>query len=527
MFALTLHFRYSYTPGSVKSYLPSFPSSSTTSKSSTLVPSTDPAAAADTATFWPHFYSALLAATPRCSLPHEHIEASISGFFPQSGAKYFQDLISLDEADTAELTTTHAWFVDQISSPSFPKPHFVPGSAGVVTSAGGEFLPEALVSIRMLRRTGSTLPVDVFLASREEVEGDICDTVMPALGARCLVLSELLDRELGGLPRRHNITRYQLKAFALLLSDLDNMVWMDADQIPVMDPRELLTSEPLRSRGLVTWPDYWFPTSSPLFYRVAGVPDDKVPPPGLRAASETGQLLISKSVHLRTLELVTYYNFHGPSHYYKLLSQGAVGEGDKETFLAAATALGAPFWAVQTPIKTIGYFDDGGEGPWHATGMLQAHPGLDFTRFGRGDHAQNEDDPAIPGAFLHSEQHKPNAGRYSRLWQTSVRQRMWQPLDEMVARFGYDIERAVWEEIVWTACGPELHGHVFRDWVDNAEFVDEGDVCAQARGVFEVMFGSAAPDGSGATGAADVEVGSAEPASTDAATGTGSSDGGS
>lgn len=445
-----------------------------------LTPSTlPPSPPTNISSFWPQFYGALLAATPRCALPHHHIEAFISLFQPYNGPGNRQSLIELDEADVTELATAHKWFVSEIQSPTFPLPPFKPGTAGVVTSAGGEFLPEALVAIKMLRRTGSQLPVDVFIADEDEVEPNICETVLKDLGATCHVLSRILDAE--GLPRRQNVTRYQLKAFALLFSEYDNLVWIDADQFPVVDPLTLFEAEPFKSKGLVTWPDYWYSTTSPLFYQIAGIPEDKIPSPGLRASSETGQLLISKSIHWRTLELVAYYNFHGPTHYYKLLSQGAVGEGDKETFLAAAHALGAPFYAVGTPIDTIGFHNNGLFKP---TGMLQASPIDDLRRSRPGGGG----DEKVRPAFLHSEQHKPNAGRFSRLWQREIKQRMWEDEERMVEIFGSDMEKAMWEDIVWTACGEELKGYQFRDWVNNPDWVDEGDICAQARAVYDELF---------------------------------------
>lgn len=451
--------------------------------------------------FWPQFYTALIAATPRCALPHKHIEAWITGF-QQGNDVPSQDLIQLAPEDEAELKAAHAWFVDAISSTSFPKLPFTAGTSGVVTSAGGEFLPEALVSIRMLRRTGSTLPVDVFLATPEEDEGELCTTVFPALNATCRILSTMLSDVQGGLPHRHNITRYQLKAFALMLSDFDNVLWVDADQIPLVDPRTILEAEPLKSQGMVVWPDYWYQTTSPLFYRVAGV--DEVPHTGERAASETGQFMLAKSKHWKTLLLATYYNFHGPSHYYKLLSQGAVGEGDKETFAAAAVALDEQFYAVKTGIDTIGFNDASGNRK--DTGMLQAHPGYDYAKHGggKGSGWEIESKSKVPPAFLHDEQHKPNAGRFSKLWRERIKQRMWQPADNMLQRFGFDIEEAVWSEIVWTACGQALGGHVFKDWIDNNEVDQSSSVCSQAQDVYETMFGKAWKDNDGAVNVLDV-----------------------
>jgi alpha 1,2-mannosyltransferase len=498
---VTGYFDTSLGTAKVASYLPSLPSFSghgtpQTAKNEESILESLPTSHA----FWPQYYTALIAATPRCALPHEHIEAWISGFH-EGHDPTFQDLIKLAPEDEAELKSAHTWFVNTISSTSFPELPFTPGTSGVVTSAGGEFLPEALVSIRMLRHTGSTLPVDVFLATPEEDEGELCTTVFPALNATCRILSTMLSDAQGGLPHRHNITRYQLKAFALMLSDFDNILWIDADQIPLVDPRTLLEAEPLKSQGMVIWPDYWYMTTSPLFYRIAGVTN--IPHTGERPASETGQFMISKTKHWKTLLLATYYNFHGPSHYYKLLSQGAVGEGDKETFAAAAVAFDEQFYAIMTGIDTIGYYD--GEDRKN-TGMLQAHPGYDYAKHGGGSGSGWALGPnsKVPPAFLHDEQHKPNAGRFSKLWREDIKQRMWQPMETMIEVFGFDVEEAVWSAIVWTACGKALGGHVFNDWIGNDQVDQSTSVCSQAGEVYETMFGQAWKDDETAIDVLDV-----------------------
>lgn len=317
---------------------------------------------------------------------------------------YRPDLIHMSEEDIREMREAHAWFAEQLQKKdsSVPQLSYVPGTAGVVTSAGGEFLPEVVVCIKMLRRTGSTLAVEVWMESREEYEPYVCETVLPALNAKCLLLDEILFEDLAaGEEMRRNVTRYQIKAFALLASSFENVIWLDADQIPLVKPEDLFKAEPFPSNGLVVWPDYWCNTASPVFYAIADIP---TPAPSERASSESGQILISKSKHAATLQLVAYYNFYCPSHYYRLLSQGTVGEGDKETFLAAAQALNAPFYAVAKPIETVGWHDKSGQ--FQGTGIVQTDPRDDYRIRVLENGAEK---PAR--AFIHDGRHKPNAGR--------------------------------------------------------------------------------------------------------------------
>lgn len=441
-----------------------------------------------TSNFWPQFYAALIAATPRVSLPHDSQSAQINRFVANSDADFRPDLIHLDDADVDELASAHSWFVEQITSQDFAKPHFVPGSQGIVTTAGGHYLPEVIVAIRMLRRTGSTLPVDVFFSTPDEAEPELCDKVLASLGARCHTISELIDLKGGNLPQRQTISKYQLKVFALLLSDFDDILWIDTDEISVQDPVKFMDAEPFNSTGLVVWPDYWTNTASPLFYRIANIIGDRVPTPAVRASSETGQLLISKSRQnqLQTLQLAAYYNFHGPTHYYKLLSQGAMGEGDKETFLAAALALGAPFWAVQTDVQTVGAHN-AIMGEWHGAGIVQADPRDDYAKYANNTHPSDAN--KVAPAFIHTTVDKPNAGRYARHWRNNVRGRIMQRLDEIVDKFGYDIEHARWDEMKWTACSPDMNGYIFKDWINNPEYVDESpSVCKQVEDIMAELF---------------------------------------
>ena len=60
------------------------------------------------------------------------------------------------------------------------------------------------------------------------------------------------------------------------------------------------------------------------------------------ASSETGQLLINKN-SFQTLILAMYYNYYGPDYYYPF---SVKGEGDKETFIAAAHKLDLPYYQV-------------------------------------------------------------------------------------------------------------------------------------------------------------------------------------
>ncbi|KAG9700421.1 nucleotide-diphospho-sugar transferase, partial [Aureobasidium melanogenum] len=196
----------------------------------------------------------------------------------------------------------------------------------------------------MLRRSGSDLPVQVFVADESEYEDKLCQDYLPKLGAECLILSDFIQG--------FEVTHYQLKSLAMLLSSFEHVLYLDSDSIPLLRPEtELFAAEPYTSTGLVIWPDFWISTESPSFYDVAEI--GTMPPNLPKSSSEAGQLLINKRKHLKTLLLANYYNIYGPDFYYPLLSQGALGQGDKETFMAAAMVLNSSYYRVKTGVESV------------------------------------------------------------------------------------------------------------------------------------------------------------------------------
>ena len=300
----------------------------------------------------------------------------------------------------------------------------------------------------------------------------ICTTVLPALNARCVGLASVFES--APLPRE--IARFQIKAFALLFSTFEKVLWLDADNFPVSPPEHLFDSHVFKMHGLVTWPDYWWSTVNPKFYTIAAV--EQMPPIEARAAAEAGQVLLDKARHSSTLELLTYYNYHGPSHYYQLLSQGAPGEGDKDTFLAAAMALDLPFYQVGQSVATLGY--DHVDDPSEHTGVaeLQHHPQDDYDKRVRNlTLATPESKPRQ--MFVHQHWIKADAARMSRQYLTDVRSRMLGPLEKVEALFGFDLEKAMWDEVLVTACDLE---HDFEAWRLKS------GVCDDSKRVYAALF---------------------------------------
>jgi alpha 1,2-mannosyltransferase len=265
-------------------------------------------------------------------------------------------------------------------------PNFYSGD-GYVVVGGGIYSWYALLGIETLRKVGSIKPVEVFLPEKKDYEYDFCEKILPKLNARCIEMYRIFSPQ---SLKNFDIQGYQYKAFALLGSSFENAFLLDSDCFPVTNPDILFESKLYKDYKMITWPDLWRRTTSPLFYEISDTKVGMTPVRHLndffvnpkfldykqgddvttavtyhdRAgtipdwATESGEMLINKKKHFKTLILSLYYNHDGPYGYYPLLSQGGAGEGDKETFVAAANFYGFKYYQVnKKPERFFGWFN--------------------------------------------------------------------------------------------------------------------------------------------------------------------------
>ncbi|GME81402.1 unnamed protein product [Ambrosiozyma monospora] len=280
------------------------------------------------------------------------------------------------------LTEKHAEMVSQIPS-TMPFP-FYHGS-GYVFVGGGIFTWYVLLNIQMLRQIGAKLPIEVIIPSKSEYEVEPCEQILPKYNAKCVLMPDVFGED---AMSKLKVAGFQYKALALLASSFDNTFLIDADSFASFNPEELIDSQMFKDFGMITWPDYWRRTTSPRYYDIAGIQvgdvevrhlNDKYTPNRLASSktlhgttekidvfkdinfhdragtipdwsTESGEFLIRKSTHFDVLLLALYYNLDGPQGYYPLLSQCGPGEGDKETFVAAATCLKKNYYQVARPL---------------------------------------------------------------------------------------------------------------------------------------------------------------------------------
>lgn len=154
--------------------------------------------------------------------------------------------IEMSTEDIKAMRSTHDRY-RQCSSKLSLDSAYLAGERGIVTTAGGKYIPVFLVSLRLLRKTGSTLPVEVFLANEEEYEPHFCETILPSLNARCRILSRDL-----GVAANFTLESYQYKIFSILLSSFEDVLFLDADNLALNDPTPYFDSAMYQGFGMVS-----------------------------------------------------------------------------------------------------------------------------------------------------------------------------------------------------------------------------------------------------------------------------------
>lgn len=456
-------------------------------------------------TFWRSLYSDLTTHAPICDPLIHPEDTHLEIFYNATREQPRPDKVTMTGHQLHALRASHESFVEKIKTKASQNPPYhlpyIKRTRGIVTTAGGSYLPVAMVSIRMLRKTGSQVPIEVFLAEQEEWDPQICGVIFPALlNARCVVLQDIFDA--AGPDNSVKIEKYQYKIMSILFSSFEEVLFMDSDSFPAYDPEQLFLRDPFLSTGLVLWPDFWFPSESSFFFEISGITEPLL---HVRPSTESGEILYSKPKHELSLLLATYYNHYGPDFYYPLQSQGAPGEGDKETFYWAAIALHEPVYSVSTIVRALGYTTTKGE--WRGSAMVQHDPVIDLAMRDPRRNSDNgdADKQAVPGkadTYLPHPRMRPRPyfvhANFPKFDPATIFQneamgatgptrdadgtlrRVWQPTEAAaIEEFGFDLERRLWSEIRNIAC--EYEGE-FLAWAGIR------DICRNATMYWESLF---------------------------------------
>ncbi|KAL8810546.1 MAG: hypothetical protein Q9200_002492 [Gallowayella weberi] len=242
-----------------------------------------------------------------------------------------------------------------------PYPGELFSGQGIVVLGGGRYTGFATTGLGMLREVGSKLPVELWVKDEKEENKEWCKELANE-GIACRRLSDYMDTAM----LEHG---YQLKISTIFFSSFEQVLFLDADNVPVKSPDGIFKSRSFTDTGVIMWPDYWKHSGAPLLPYIIGLSDGSSEMLREDQTVESGQLMWDKKRHWKALCLAAYYNYYGPQHYYTMISQGWAGWGDKDTFLLALRSLRQKFYMVPHALKTLFV-----NGTSQGVGMLQADP---------------------------------------------------------------------------------------------------------------------------------------------------------
>lgn len=471
--------------------------------------------------FYANIMSVIRAAQPACekldNYPNGPIQADLIEIATGSkgrvfSQKHLSEALKLDKTQKDLMIASHKYALDNLPD-SAPDGLYL--GTGIAYVGGGRFNWMVLLSLRKLRATGCQLPVEIFIPKLEQYELELCSAVFPLLNARCVHIPTALYEDQKAATFKFG--GYQYKCLAMMLSSFENVLLLDSDNIPVRRPESIFKNEPFISKGLIVWPDYWHRTTSPDYYDIAGIEVSKTkvlpkyhekpgesiemeqPGEGFdwlnypyheRAgampdpSSESGQLVISKKTHMKALLLALYYNLYGPDYYYPLFTQGTHGEGDKETFLAAAVVTNKPYYQIQRFVGALGNLRDG---KFNGNGMGQHDPVQDYKWTTERRKLRQQ----LKGADFHAAASQVHEPRFLFVHANHPKLDPWLLLKEnhimdengerrrlygwdLKERVGTDLELDLWDYMDQLLCYWRLNVDHFKD-------LDRDDLCKKVR----------------------------------------------
>lgn len=208
----------------------------------------------------------------------------------------------------------------------YPMPSAAFSGQGLVICAGGpRIFTNAYVLVHVLRRhLGCRLPIEVWHFGPGELSPRMAD-ILRELEAQPVDASTAMRQQ---PPQLSN--PWQLKPYAIKWSQFREVLYLDADQVPVRDPTELFGWSQYQEKGAVFWPDIIDLLADNPIWKICNLP------PRRTISIESGQLLFDKARHWASLDLALALNEEAQSLYKYV-------HGDKDTFLLGAMMSGSDY----------------------------------------------------------------------------------------------------------------------------------------------------------------------------------------
>ena len=224
-------------------------------------------------------------------------------------------------------------------APTYPARTFRGKGIVIVGGSGLNYATSYWIALLSIRRAGCALPVDIWFPKGE----------FPT----CRQVRGL--RRYGATPRSfapfeaHGWhSRFAYKLVALVFSDFQSVLYLDADNIALRDPSVLFDVD----RGALLWKDFWLESAAPDLFEI--FPDLSRNQHIYNGTHETGQMLIHKPRVWPALMLALFMNVHARA--FVPLTVNYMGWGDKELLPRALQATHTAYALVQSHPEHVGVY---------------------------------------------------------------------------------------------------------------------------------------------------------------------------
>lgn len=213
---------------------------------------------------------------------------------------------------------------------AIPAPPFEFQGRGIIICGGGaRYFTNAWVCIHMLRRHGCSLPIELW-----HLDGEMdpeMEALVAPLGVQCVDAEKMRQkhpvRRLGG---------WQSKPYAILYSRFAEVLFLDADNVPVVNPEFLFEAEQYQKTGALFWPDLPIAERDVAIWESCGLSQPE-------REFESGQIVVDKRRCWAAMRLALWFNEHSDFYYTYIY-------GDKETFHLAFHKLKKAYGFIPTPV---------------------------------------------------------------------------------------------------------------------------------------------------------------------------------
>jgi alpha 1,2-mannosyltransferase len=227
---------------------------------------------------------------------------------------------------------------------------------GIVICAGGfEYGTDAFVLVKLLRKKGCSLPIEIWHRTNE-----MCPEMHNVF--------EELQCTLRDIDAVSSITfpnRFAIKPLAVYYSAFAQVLLLDADNITICDP-EYLFEQLSETQPAIFWPDHWPLDKNALCYKT--FTDEQVAKLTHTLSQDSGQLLIDKNFCMKALSVCMKINVQLHSQLKRLFPEPFNG-GDKDTWNYAWIKTNTPF--VMMPHRPGGVGVNDGQGQYIGTTLVQ------------------------------------------------------------------------------------------------------------------------------------------------------------